>query len=38
MVVSTANARFFMFMDMEPSTGQYATIVGIFEEQYKVSL
>ena len=34
--VSTANARFFnVYGDGQPSTGQYATIVGIFEEQYK---
>ena len=34
--ISTANARFFnVYGDGQPSTGQYATIVGIFEEQYK---
>ena len=34
--VSTANARFFnVYGYGQPSTGQYATIVGIFEEQYK---
>jgi UDP-glucose 4-epimerase len=34
--LSTANARFFnVFGKGHPSTGPYATIVGIFEEQYK---
>ena len=34
--VSTANARFFnVYGEGHPSVGPYATIVGIFEEQYK---
>ena len=34
--ISTANARFFnVYGEGQPSTGQYATIIGIFEEQYK---
>ena len=37
--LSTANARFFnVYGKGQPSIGAYATIVGIFEEQYKVGV
>jgi len=37
--ISTANARFFnVYGKGQPSIGPYATIVGIFEEQYKAGI